>query len=409
MTFLKENETDTVFQSSWGVNTRVLCKGVNQIGSLRGTKHINYRPDLIIMDDIEDDEMVKNPERREQLKSDFDNVIMQIGDVGTQFIAIGTVLHDDSQIAKLVGNQHYPTWEKLFYRALDETTMTALWPEKRDVAWLLDLKREDPLAYAKEFQNDPIAGTNTRFKKNDFRYWIEDGKYYVTKDGNGNTIAKGLLSDCRGAVAGDLAWSEKKEADNCVLLSGLLTPDNEILVYRYYAERGMRPDRLCNLLFELVERIEKITCDSCPVGFEKAMLERVTQWILKQEMRKRNKWIITKELKWDTDKIKRISLQLENRYANNAVYHKAGMGELEHELLRFPYGVHDDIIDALQSVCQLLKIPKGVKNTKSNDDMFEWLVKNGLKSKEKKEKNLGNFFLGKQISRQKSQILTNIK
>src|ERR1700741_732200 len=54
----KDAEGDTIFRSRDGFRTRVLCKGVEQIGSVRGEKFGPYRPDYILGDDMEDDEMV---------------------------------------------------------------------------------------------------------------------------------------------------------------------------------------------------------------------------------------------------------------------------------------------------------------------------------------------------------------
>ena len=46
------------------------------------------------------------------------------------------------------------------------------------------------------------------------------------------------------------------------------------------------------------------------------------------------------------------------------------MGDLEHQLLRFPYGAHDDLIDAEQGLVQLLQYPKSPKKPTEQDDQF---------------------------------------
>jgi len=60
---IRDAEGDAIFRHPDGFETRVLCKGTEQIGSIRGEKFGAYRPDLFIIDDLEDDEMVRNPER----------------------------------------------------------------------------------------------------------------------------------------------------------------------------------------------------------------------------------------------------------------------------------------------------------------------------------------------------------
>jgi phage terminase large subunit-like protein len=383
----KDSESDTVFRHLDGFEVRVLCKGSEQIPKVRGAKFGAYRPDLIICDDLEDDEQVRSKERRSKLKEDYDTALIPAGDRKLcQFIIIGTILHDDSQLAKLVGSDFYPEYHKLFYQALNEETGESLWEDKWTYNDLKRMQAEKPVVFAKEMQNDPVSGQNTRFQKDDFRYWRLNDPYYELMDPDGSITRRGLLHDCRGAMSCDLAWETKKESDNSVLLGALLTPDNDLLVHKYIAEKGMRPDRFSQLIFEMNKTLETLTGGSIPVGFEKAMLEKVTKWILKQEMRKRNKFIITKELKWEKDKITRIETMLQPRYANNIIYHRTNMGELEHELVRFPYGVHDDIIDALQGVCQLLKNPKQKKKPVDHDDAFDWWRNLAIKARKPNKK-----------------------
>lgn len=372
----KDAEGDAVFRHPDGFETKVLCRGVDQIGALRGVKHGAYRPDLMIGDDMEDDELVRSAERRRQLQSDFDDALVPAGDfTECQYIFIGTVLHDDSLIAKLVSKDHYEEYAKLFYRAryeLPDGTRASLWPEQWSVADLDRMERERPSSFAKEYQNDPVAGMNTRFKREDFRYWREqDGRYFLL-DQDGAVIASGDLHDCRAAIACDLAWKEKRENDRSVLMPGFLTPSSEILVWDYIAKRGMRPDEVGEQLFLMVDRLKSLTGSDVPVGFEKAMLENVTQYLLRQKMRERNQYISTQELVWDADKQTRIETRLQPRYAQHVMFHKRGHGDLETELERFPAGAHDDLPDALQGLVQLLKYPKNSKRaTEAPDNAFD--------------------------------------
>ena len=79
--FDKDAEGDTIFRHRDGFRIRVLCKGAEQIGSVRGEKFGAYRPDYILVDDLEDDEMVKSSERRRGLKELFDDALIPSADV----------------------------------------------------------------------------------------------------------------------------------------------------------------------------------------------------------------------------------------------------------------------------------------------------------------------------------------
>jgi hypothetical protein len=386
----KDAEGDSVFTHHDGFETKVMCKGVEQIGTIRGIKFKYSRPDLIICDDIEDDEMVKNPDRRKELQDYFDEALVPAGERGVcQIIVIGTVLHDDSLLSKLLSKDKYPEYHKMFYRARNGSAgnYTSLWPEKMSVEDLNKLEKEKPSVFAKEYQNDPVSGSNVRFDKKDFRYWRNENGRYILFGPENEVISTGLLADCKAAIACDLAWKEKRSlgADSTVILPGYLTPDSNILIEDYVHKTGMRPDEFIEQIFLMVERLEKITGASVSVGFEKAMLENVTQWMMKKEMREQNKFISTKELVWDADKETRIEIRLQPRYSQHSIFHKHGMGDLEHQLVRFPSATHDDIIDAEQGLVQLLKFPKGLSKPKSSDSMFDQVRQHAIDTKYAKD------------------------
>ena len=127
---------------------------------------------------------------------------------------------------------------------------------------------------------------------------------------------------------------------------------------------------------------------------EKAKLEKVTKWLLGKAMRKAKHYLILKDVKWDKDKITRIVTRLQPRYATHSIFHRQGMGEYEHQLLRIPSGSHDDLPDAAQIVVQLLKSPKGKKKVVHDDDDFEWHRKRLIAKKNKK-----TFFFGNKKNR----------
>jgi hypothetical protein len=390
MEVVKDAEGDSIIRHPTGFETKILCKGVDQIGSIRGVKFGAYRPDLIIGDDMEDDELVRSPERRLQLQTEFDEALVPAGEKGLcQYIMVGTILHDDSLLSKLVSKDFYPEYKKLFYKAHikpDTPEEESLWPEQWTIEWLKNLRKNNPRVYAKEYQNDPVAAGTEKFKREDFRYWkLENGNYYLF-DRNNEPVGVGALSDCKAAIACDLAWKEKRENDSSVIFPGFLTPQSDILFLTYITKKGMKPDEVGEQLFLLEERLRKLTGSSVPIGFEKAMLENVTQWLLKQAMKKRNHFLVTKELVWDADKNTRIETRLQPRYAQHVIYHMRDMGELEHQLERFPYGTHDDLIDAAQGLVQLLQYPKRAKGVPQEEDKLDYLMRKLVFEKQEKPK-----------------------
>ena len=378
---VRDAEGDSIFEHADGFKIRVLCKGNEQLGSVRGEKFGAYRPDLIIIDDLEDDELVRNPERRIYLKELYDEALIPAGDKETYEVkAIGTVLHDDSLIAKLVDIYHYPEYFKLFYQARRKNG-TSLWPDKWSLDELNKLEKLKPTVFAKEYQNDPVSGLLSKFKKTDFRYWTIDNDCYVLFGEDGRIVSQGKLYDCKAAIACDLAWGERKENDFGVIMPAFLTPKAEILVDRYVCEKGLKPNAIEEHLFTMEKRLRLLTGSSVFIGFEKAQLEKVMKWLLKQAMQRRNHYLMFKDLMWDKDKITRIVTRLQPRYAQQSIFHKRNMGELEHQLLRVPSGTHDDLPDALQGLVQLLQHPKRKGKAIVEDTQFEFMRKLAINSR----------------------------
>ncbi|ECN0285038.1 hypothetical protein YN38_24115, partial [Salmonella enterica subsp. enterica serovar Newport] len=164
---------------------------------LRGLRHGPYRPDLIILDDIENDENVRSPEQRDKLHNWLKKTVMPLGEAGgkTDIIYIGTILHYDSVLARTLDN---PLWRTARFKAVirmpDNMSLWDEWEtmlaEKRlddaeqfyrthepamlagaVVSWaarsLLDLMkirfRDGHSTFDSEYQNDPTSGEDAIF------------------------------------------------------------------------------------------------------------------------------------------------------------------------------------------------------------------------------------------------------
>ncbi len=386
----KDSEGDTIFRHSDGFETQVLCAGREQIGALRGRKFGAYRPDLVIVDDVEDDEMVKNPDRRTDLTNQFDEVIMLLGERNVvQIVVIGTILHDDSQMAKLVDLKQYKEFRKLLFRGrnkLNNGDYASLWEYKWTVEELNQMEKDNPSKFAKEIQNDPSTGLMQDIHKEDFRYWYVEENQYVLLDDAGRVVSRGDLSSCKAAVACDLAWDDKRQDDFSAIIPGFLTQQSDILIDDYICKKGLKPDEIEEILFSMEARLKGITHSPIPFGFEKAKLEKIIQYLMKLAMRKRNRALWFKPLIWDSDKITRIITRLQPRYKQHMIYHKRGMGDLEQQLIRVRSAAHDDLSDAVQGLVQLLEYPKQEKPPTPKEDNFMWWRQQAIDNKKPKNK-----------------------
>ena len=179
---------------------------------MRGLRHGPYRPDLVILDDLENDENVRSPAQRDKLENWLKKTVLQLGgaDDRLDLIYIGTQLHYDSVLAR---TQRNPLWESATFRALmqwpqrmdlwdqweavlrnaGEEAADAFyaarqplmdagaavsWPSQRPLLTLMKLRaRDGHAAFDAELQNDPIDRAAALFPT--FTYWVEERPEWV--------------------------------------------------------------------------------------------------------------------------------------------------------------------------------------------------------------------------------------
>ncbi|MFX2607055.1 phage terminase large subunit [Enterobacter mori] len=176
-------------------NIKVTVAGSGK--KLRGLRHGPYRPDLVVLDDIENDEMVRNPEQRDKLNNWLTKTVMPLGEAGGKLdiIYIGTILHYDSVLSRTLDN---PMWRANRFKAIIQWPANMkLWdqweelirnkqPEQAELFWLMN--EEEMLAgsivswaarpllalmkirvrdghdtFDSEYQNDPVSGSDALF------------------------------------------------------------------------------------------------------------------------------------------------------------------------------------------------------------------------------------------------------
>jgi len=124
-------------------NIRV--KGYGSSKKVRGVKHGVYRPDLTIIDDLENDENVRSRKQRDKLEEWLDSAIDNLGSVEAllDIVYIGTILHRDSVLARKL---KLGFWNPKVYRAIER------YPVRMDL-WdtYTTLYRRDGLEEAKAY------------------------------------------------------------------------------------------------------------------------------------------------------------------------------------------------------------------------------------------------------------------
>ena len=167
--FKKWDKTKGTWSGELEDRAKVLARMANN--PLRGLRFGHRRPDLVIADDLENDELVDTSIQREKLANWWDSAVepmIEPPPVG-QIILVGTVLHYGSLLNKML--QRTDLYVTRRYQAvtsaeneLGQKVQVPLWPERFTLERLSSLKAKNVLAFQKEYMNDPRDDTTRTFR-----------------------------------------------------------------------------------------------------------------------------------------------------------------------------------------------------------------------------------------------------
>lgn len=334
---LKDTETNIIVRFKDGNLFRIVAKGSEQ--KVRGLKWRGRRPDLIVGDDLENDEIVMNPDRREKFRKWLMNALIPCGSDTCWIRIVGTILHLDSALQRLIEDN---TWAHLFYQAHGPDWSNILWPEQFSKERLQDIRagylaQNDASGYAQEYLNQPMAIEAAFFNRDYFFDFERDGD-------------KALMPNLEYYAAADFAISEKERSDYTAIVVAGVAPDGKI--YIVDARRG-RWDA-DGIIAELIA-VQKMWNPGI-FTFETAKIDKAIGPSLEREMMRQRTYLNIVKMTPTQSKLMRArSIQ---------ALHKAGMirydksaswyPDFEAELLTVsesgPRGKHDDYLDALSYV-----------------------------------------------------------
>ncbi|SFM68081.1 phage terminase large subunit [Thermodesulforhabdus norvegica] len=193
---------------------------------IRGANYRGYRPELIILDDLENDENVRTKEQRDKLQNWFERSILFLGppDGSAAYLYIGTILHYDSLMMRLKKRSDFEfhkfkalislpkrmdlweRWERIwredkeaarkFYETRREkmdSGAEVLWPEVQPLYDLMCYRAASPTTFSAEMQNEPLDEEQAVFKN--FSFYVSQR----TK----NLVCYGAVDPALGKRRGD--------------------------------------------------------------------------------------------------------------------------------------------------------------------------------------------------------------
>jgi phage terminase large subunit-like protein len=236
--FKKWDKYNNCWSNELDDRAKVLARMANN--PLRGLRFGFRRPDLVIADDLENDELVDTPAQRDKLAQWWDSAVepmIEPPPVG-QIILVGTVLHYGSLLNQMLARPDLYVTRR--YQAITSQTkedgsieQVPLWPERFSMDHLLLLKSKNQLAFQKEYMNDPRDDSNRTFRAS----WCQ---WYDTKDlGYKASNKKWYFKGKPLVFYTGVDWSVGKDdqSDFFALVMIGRTPDNDIIVFDIACER----------------------------------------------------------------------------------------------------------------------------------------------------------------------------
>lgn len=366
-------------------NQKVEAVGAGQ--KLRGRRHGAYRPDLVVLDDIENDESVRTPEQRNKLHDWVLKAVLKLGAAGEKFdvLYIGTILHYDSVLNRVLSTKgwrakrfqailRFPDnmalwdqWENIYLNEEgDDDSLSDLFYQQHQaemeagavVSWLarpiltlMKIRASDGhAAFDSEYQNDPVSGDDAIFT-NSLQYWT---------DGD---LPDDLIYF--GAVDPSMGKSGASRDPSAILVGGYSRKTGKLYVLEAQIKK-----RLPDLIIEDVIKFQKQY--QCHRWFVEIVQ---FQEFLCNELVKRSALqgipVPATGIKPNTDKMLRIE-SLQPHIANGLILLHRSQSTLINQLRHFPKADHDDGPDALEMLWKnAVSSSAPIEWTSLNDSEFE--------------------------------------
>jgi len=224
-----------------------------------------------------------------------------------------------------------------------------------DVESLETLKRAmSPLFFSGQIMNDPLYDELIEFK----REWVT--RFERTQE------LLAILQDAPAILSVDPAFRQKQTND----FSGLAVTKKAKngLIYVVEAKQiKVNPKQLIDEIFKLVEIYKPYKVIIETVAAQIMLLD-----LLRNRMRETGHFFTIEETKTSTIETKAMRIRgLIPYYANGQILHAPGLSDLENQLLEFPRGMHDDILDALAYHQKEWKVVKTEK-AREEEKPYTW-------------------------------------
>ena len=322
--------------------------------SIRGARHRQHRPDLVICDDILKDESARSPVQRENIYDWFKRAVIPLGK-DALIVVVNTIFHHDdlpSRLLKEIEQRTLRNWLGLRFSAIREDG-TPLW----EAYWSKKDLEEKKLVlgsakFATEYMNEPVADEEAVFKPE----WI---RYYT----NAELPPRSRLEVAMGI---DPATGKTHGDYSAYVVVGKDKESGKIYVLEAYGKK-ISPERFADAIIQAYKVWEPKA-----ILFEEIAFQEIYKDLVLKKASKEGIHLPIRGVKHKLSKAERI-FRLAPLVENELLLFKENQKLLIDQLLMFPKGDHDDLPDALEMAIRALEIGSSKPQALKVDVIARWL------------------------------------
>lgn len=327
------------------MNARITAASTEQ--SIRGLRHNQYRPDLIIGDDLEDLASTKTRDGRNKTYQWLTGEVIPSGDRNTRLVVVGNLLHEDSLLMRIKQAIEEKTIQGIFreYPLIQDERI--LWPGKYPSTKEIEeekLKAGNMIAWQREYMLHIVPTEEQAIH----REWIQ---YYDTlppkEEKHDDNVIYGAFATIRIGV--DLAISKKDTADYTAMVAAYIIDNHDgpsvYILPKIINKKMTFPEtiQLCKALDGSYEKEygshPRFIVES--VGYQESLV---------QQLKMEGLGDLVGVKPGTMDKRSRLALTAHWIESGKILFPRTGAEELIDQIVNFGVEKHDDLVDAFSNL-----------------------------------------------------------